>query len=94
MGNRSSQLDVTHTLSTDTGLCDLNATAVADNAFITDFLVFTTMTLPVLLRSKDALTEQAVALRLQCSIVDGFRLLDLAVRPLADELRRSKADLK
>ena len=38
--------------------------------FITDLFIFTTMTLPVLARSKDLLTEQSVLFRLQSSIVD------------------------
>ena len=39
MGNRSSKLNVTHTLSTDGSLGNLNAASVADNTFITDFLI-------------------------------------------------------
>ena len=64
MRYRSSQLNVADTLSADTGLGYLNATAVADYAFVSDFFIFTTMTFPVLARSEDALTEQTVALRL------------------------------
>ena len=89
---RSCQLDMTHTLTAYLGLGNFNTAALTDLALIANLLVASAVALPVLLRSKDALTEQTVALRLQCSIVDGFRLLDLAVRPLADELRRSKAD--
>ena len=83
---------MTHALTAYLGLGNFNTAALTDLALIANLLVASAVALPVLLRSKDALTEQAVALRLQCSIVDGFRLLDLAVRPFADELRRSKAD--
>ena len=55
---------MTHALTADAGFCNLNAAAVTDNTFISDFLIFTTVALPVLARSKDSLTEQAVFLRL------------------------------
>ena len=64
MGYRSGKRDVSDTLTADAGLRYLNAAAVTDNTFISDFLVFTTMTLPVLGRSKDSLTVQTVFLRL------------------------------
>ena len=64
VGNRSCKLDMTHALTADAGFCNLNAAAVTDNTFISDFFIFTTVALPVLARSKDSLTEQAVFLRL------------------------------
>ena len=64
MGYGSCQLDVSHTLSADTGLCYLYAASVADNALVTNLLVFTTMTLAVLAWSKYTLTEQTILLRL------------------------------
>ena len=84
VADRSGQLDVAHTLAADLCLGDLNAAAVADLALITDALVLTAVALPVLGRSKNALAVQAVALRLQGAVVDGLRLLHLAVAPLAD----------
>ena len=93
MRYRSCQLDMSHTLTAHTGLGDFYAASVADNTFITDFLIFSTMTLPVLARSEDSLTEQAVFLRFQCSVVNGLRLLYLAVGPLPDFLRGGQADL-
>ena len=56
--------DMTHALTADAGFGNLNAAAVTDNTFISDFFIFTTVALPVLARSKDSLTEQAVFLRL------------------------------
>ena len=93
MAHGSSQLDVAHALTADLGLGDLNAAAVADLALVADALILAAVALPVLGRSKNALAVQAVALRLQGTVVDGFRLFDLAVAPVADLLRGGKADL-
>ena len=92
VGNRRCQFNMTHTLTAYLGLGNFYTAAFTDLALIANLLITSAMAFPVLLWAKDTLTEQTVTLRLQCSIVDGFRLLDLAVRPLADELRRSKAD--
>ena len=62
MGNRSSKLDASHTLSSYTGLCNLNAASVTDHAFIADLLVLAAVALPVLAGSEDPLAEQAILL--------------------------------
>ena len=87
MGDRRSQLDVTHALAADGGLCDLDAAAVADNTFITDLLVLAAVTFPVLRRPENTLAEQTVFFRLQRSVVDRLRFFYFAVRPLTDLLR-------
>ena len=92
VAHRSGQLDVAHTLTANLGLGHLDAAAVADLALITDALILAAVALPVLGRSKNALAVQAVALRLQGAVVDGLGLLHLTVAPLADLLRRGKAD--
>ena len=92
--DRSRQLDVPHSLSSDLGLCDLNAAAVADDSFVADALVFTTVALPVLHRSEDPLAEESVCFRLQGSVIDRLRLLDFAVGPLQDLFCRSKLNLQ
>ena len=94
MGHRSCQLDVAHALPAHAGLRDLHAAAVADNAFVTDLLIFAAVTLPVLGGSENPLAEQAVLLGLQRPVIDGFRLLYLASGPLSDLLRRSQTDLE
>ena len=66
---------------------------VADLALEADLLVLAAVALPVLGRSKDTLAEQAIAFRLERTVVNGFGLLYLAVRPLADQLGRSQTDL-
>ena len=87
MGNRSSQFNVTHSLSADAGLGDLNAASVTDHAFIADLLILSAIALPILLGTEDPLAEQAVSLGLQGPVVDSLRLCDLAVGPLSDLLR-------
>ena len=64
MGNRSCKLDTSHTLSSYTGLCHLNAAAVADHALIADLFVLAAVALPVLAWTKNPLAEQTVLLRL------------------------------
>ena len=68
VGNRSSQLNMPHTLTAHIGLGDLNAAAaVADHAFVPNLFIFSTVTLPVLAGSEDSFAEQAV--------FSGFRVL-------------------
>ena len=90
---RRCQLNVAHALAADLGLGDLNAALIADLALEADLLVLAAVALPVLGRSKDTLAEQAIAFRLERTVVNGFGLLYLAVRPLADQLGRSQTDL-
>ena len=79
VGNGRGKLDVAHALAADLGARDLHAAAVADLALVADLLILTAVALPVLRRPKNALAEQAVPFRLQRAVVDGLRLLDLAV---------------
>ena len=51
---------MSHTLTADAGLGNLNTASVADNTFVSDFLVFTAVTFPVLGRPENTFTEQAV----------------------------------
>jgi len=75
---------VAHALTANLCAGDFDAAAVADLALVTDALVFAAMAFPVLLRPENALAEQAVALRLQGAVVDGFRFFHLTVGPLSD----------
>ncbi len=92
VGHRSGELDVAHALTTHTALGDLHATAFADDALEAHALVLAAGAFPIAGRSEDLLAEQAVFLRLQGTVVDGFRLLDLAVAPVADVLGGGQAD--
>src|SRR5689334_14183111 len=82
-----------HALATHLRQRDLDAAFLADDAAELHPLVLAAQALIVLDRAKDAGTEQAVALRLECAIVDRLRLLDLAVRPAPDLLRARDLDL-
>ncbi|MNC90909.1 hypothetical protein D3C83_70660 [compost metagenome] len=55
-------------------------------------LVLAAEALVVLDRAEDLGAEQAIALRLEGAVVDGLRLLHLAVGPRADLLRGGEAD--
>ena len=81
MGNGSSKLDMTHSLTANVLLSNLNAALFAHLVLMTDTLIFTAKALPVLGRSKDTLAEQTVTLSLERAVVDGLGLLDLAVGP-------------
>ena len=65
---------------------------IAYDTLVTHSLVFATVALPVLCGSKYTLAEEAIALGLQCSIVNGLWLRYLAVRPAPDFLGRRQAD--
>src|SRR6185369_17869538 len=56
-------------------------------------LVLAAQALPVGDRAKDARAEQAITLRLEGAVVDGFRLGDFTMRPAPDLFRRSHTDL-
>src|SRR5204863_7450894 len=86
----SGQLDVAHPLAPDLGARDLHAAPLADDALEPDTLVLPAVALPVPGGTEDALAEQAVLLRLQGPVVDGLRLLDLAVGPRPDLVRRGQ----
>src|SRR4029453_3447331 len=89
----SSQLDVAHALATDLGAGDLDATALTDDALEAHALVLAAVAFPVTGRTEDLLAEEAVLLGLERAVVDGFRLLNLAVRPATDVFRGGEADL-
>ena len=77
-----------HAFTANLGPCNLNATTIAHDTFVSDPLVFPAVTLKVLGRAEDTLAEKAVLLRLKRTVVDRLRLCDFAVRPVLDLLRR------
>ncbi len=91
---RGGQLDVAHPLTADLRAGDLHAAALTDDALEPDALVLATRALPVLGGTEDLLAEESVLLGLQGAVVDGLRLLDLAVGPHADAVRRCEPDLE
>src|SRR5690606_29411682 len=65
---------------------------LADDPAILHALVLAAQALIVLDRTEDARAEQAVPLRLERPVVDGLRLLDLAIGPGANPLRAGDRD--
>ena len=90
--HRCGQLDVAHALAAHLGERHLHAALLADDALVFHPLVLAAQALVILHRTEDTGAEQAVALRLEGAVVDGLRLLDLAVGPRKDLLRRGDAD--
>src|SRR5262249_22644561 len=82
-------LDMAHALAPNPGQRDLDAALLADDALVLHALVLAAQALVILDRPEDARAEQSIAFGLECAVVDGLRLLDLAVRPRQDFLRRS-----
>ena len=81
------ELDVSGTLTAHLLLGNLNTATVADDALVANTLVLAAGALIVLRRTKDTLTEQAVALWLIGTVVDGLRFGNLAEAALEDVLR-------
>ena len=81
---------MTHSLSSYSCSCDLNAAAVADLALEADLLELTAVALPVLCRSEDPFAEKTVSLRLLGSVIYGFGSFNNAVGPASDLFGRCK----
>ncbi len=84
VGDGRREFDVAHALAPDAGERHFNAALLAGHAAVLDALVLAAKALVILDRPEDAGAEQAITLRLERAVVDRFRLLDLARRPLAD----------
>ena len=82
------QFDMAHALAPDARQRHFDRALLADDALVLHALVLAAKTFVVLDRPEDARAEQAVTLRLERAVVDGFRLLDLAVGPRQNLLRR------
>ncbi len=93
MRNRRSQFDMAHPLAADLGHGDFDAALLADDALVLHALVLAAQAFVILYRTEDAGTEQAVTLRLERTVVDGFRLLDFAEGPRTDAFWRGDPDL-
>src|SRR3979411_454771 len=77
-----------HALAHDPRQRHFDRALLADDALVLHALVLAAQALVVLDRPENARAEQAVTLRLEGAVVDGFRLLDLAVGPRQNLLRR------
>ena len=81
-----------HPLATHLGASHLDPTALTDDALEAHALVLAAVALPVTGRAEDLLAEESVLLRLQSPVVDGLRLLHLAMAPLTDIVRGRQAN--
>ena len=81
-----------HTVTANLAAGYFNAAFIADDTFIADAFIFTAVAFPVFGRPENSFTEQAVAFRFQCSIVNGFRFLNFAIGPGSNLFRRSQTD--
>jgi hypothetical protein len=93
VGDRACELDVAHALAAHLRQRHLDAALLADHAAVLEALVLAAQALVVLDRPEDLGAEQTVPLRLEGAVVDGLRLLHLAVGPRADLLGRGEPDL-
>src|SRR4029077_16822785 len=92
MRNRRGQFDMAHALAPDPRQRHFDRALLADDALVLHALVLAAQALIVLDRTKNARAEQAVTLRLEGTIVDGLRLLELAERPGQNLLRAGERD--
>ena len=81
MSDWTGQFNVTHALSTHFSQGHFNATFLTDHTAMLEALVLTAETLVVFYRAKNLGTEQTIALGLESTVVDGFRLFNFAVGP-------------
>jgi hypothetical protein len=86
------QFDVTHAVATNLGQRHFNAALLADDAAVLEALVLAAQALVILDRAKDLGAEQAIAFRLEGTVVDGFRLLDFTVGPGTDLFGRGETN--
>ena len=93
MGHRRGQLDMAHAVAAHLLHRDFDAAFLADDALVLHALVLAAQAFVVLHRPEDAGAEQPVPLRLEGAVVDGLRLLDLAVAPAQDLIRAGQRNL-
>src|SRR5690606_29411420 len=79
-------------LATHAAERDFDRALFADDALVLHPLVLAAQAFVILDRAEDARAEQAVALRLEGAVIDGFRLFDFAVGPRENLLRGRDRD--
>ena len=78
---RACQLDVAHALTTHFSLGHFNAALLTDHTAVFQALVLTAQALIVFYWPENTSTEQTVTLRLERTVVNGFRLFNFTERP-------------
>jgi hypothetical protein len=92
MGYGCGQFNVTHPLSANLGLNDLDSALFTNHTPVFHPLIFAAVTFIILSRAEDLGAKKPIPLRLKGSVVYGFRLFDLSVGPLSDFLGRCQRD--
>ena len=92
MNNWNDQFYMTHSFTTHFFLCNFYTTTVANDIFITDTLILSTITFIVLDRSKYFLAEKTISFGLIRPVIDGFRLQNFTIRSLKYLIRGAQAD--
>ena len=92
MGDGHRQLDVAHALAADPRERHFHPATVADHAPMLDAFVLAAGAFPIFDRAEDTLAEQAALFGLECAVIDRLGILDLALGPGSDRLRRSDGD--
>ena len=90
MRGRRSQFDVAHALTAHFGLGHFDAALLADHTAVFQALVLTAQALVIFYRSENTGAEKTVTLRLEGTVVDGFRLFHFTERPGTDHVWRSQ----
>ncbi len=93
MRHRRGEFDMPHALAAHLGGDDFHAAFFADDAAMLHALVFAAVAFVIFHRAEDLGAEKAVALRLERAVIDGLRLLHLAVGPFTDVFRRGDGNL-
>ena len=86
------QLDVSQALAPHFGKGDFNATLIADNAAVLHTLVFAAQALPIRHRPENTGAKQTILFGLESTVIDGFRLRYLTVRPRTNLFWRSQTN--
>ncbi|MNM70609.1 hypothetical protein D3C81_822430 [compost metagenome] len=90
MRHRCCQFDMPHPFAAHFSASNLNAAAVADDAFVANAFIFTAMTFPVFGWAKNLFAEQPFLLWFQRTVVDRFRFLHFSAGPRTNFIWGSK----
>ena len=73
---------MTHPFSSHLGFGNFHTALIADDALVSDSLVFTAVTLPVFSRSENPFTKKTVFFRLERSVIYSLGFCNLAMGPV------------
>ena len=90
MRNGNGKLNVPHSATAFTRDSDFNTATVANNALKFDTLILPAGAFIVAHRTENTLAEESARFRFERAVINGFRIFDFPVRPLADHIRRSE----